>query len=59
MTAPKTLARFLAVPSEDDDSVQLTIEAEDGATFSVNATAEQVEDIIDTLDMLFGEDDED
>ncbi|MDX6806841.1 hypothetical protein [Terrihabitans rhizophilus] len=59
MTAPKTLARFLAVPSEDDDNVQLTIEAEDGSTFSVNATAEQVEDIIDTLDMLFGEDDED
>jgi hypothetical protein len=59
MSNPKTLARFLAVPSEEDDVVLLTIEAEDGTTFQINATAEQVEDIIDTLDMLFGEDDGD
>ena len=57
MADAKKLARFLAVPAEDDDMVQLTLEAEDGTTFAINASAEQVEDIIDTLDMLFGDDD--
>jgi hypothetical protein len=57
MTDAKKLARFLAVPGEDDDTVLLTLEAEDGTTYALNASAEQVEDIIDTLDMLFGDDD--
>lgn len=57
MPDAKKLARFLAVPNEDDDTVLLTLESEDGTTTTLTATAEQVEDIIDTLDMLFGEDD--
>ncbi|MGQ4275179.1 hypothetical protein [Terrihabitans sp. B22-R8] len=59
MPDAKNLARFLAVPADDeDDAVLLTIEAEDGTNVSFKASAEQVEDIIDTLDMLFGDDED-
>jgi hypothetical protein len=58
MAEDKKLARFLASPSEDDDTVKITIHAEDGTEFTVTASSEQVEDMIDTLDLLFAEDED-
>jgi hypothetical protein len=48
MAETKKLARLLAVAS--DDGAKLTIEAEDGETFEVDATFDQIELIADTLD---------
>jgi len=44
------------VPS--DDGAQLTIEAEDGTTFEVEGTFEQLEIMADTLDEILTENDD-
>jgi hypothetical protein len=56
MAQMKKLARFEAVPS--DDGAQLTIEAEDGTTFVVEGTFEQLEIMADTLDEILTENDD-
>jgi hypothetical protein len=56
MAQMKKLARFEAVPS--DDGAQLTIEAEDGTTFEVEGTFEQLEIMADTLDEILTENDD-
>ncbi|HEX2726994.1 MAG TPA: hypothetical protein VHN20_14340 [Beijerinckiaceae bacterium] len=48
MATMKKLARFAAEPS--DGGARLTIEAEDGATFEIEADFDQLEDLADTLD---------
>lgn len=50
MAQTKKLARLVAV--ENDDGALLTIEAEGGGTFEVEATFEQIEIIADTLDEI-------
>lgn len=56
MAQTKKLARLLAV--ENDDGATLTIEAEGGGTFEVEATFEQLEFIADTLDEILSANDD-
>ena len=56
MAQTKQLARFLAVQSKD--GARLTIEAEGGGSFEVEATFEQLEIIADTLDEILSANDE-
>jgi hypothetical protein len=56
MAQTKKLARILASPS--DDGALLTIEAEGGGTFEVEATFEQLELVADTLDEILSANDD-
>ena len=56
MADTKRLARFLAVPSAD--GARLTIEAEGGERFEVEASFEQLEDAADTLDDILSANDD-
>jgi hypothetical protein len=56
MAEMKKMARFLAVQTED--GARLTIEAEGGTTFEVEATFEQLEIVADTLDELLSANDD-
>jgi hypothetical protein len=56
MANTKRLTRFVAVPSQD--GARLTIEAEDGAIFEVDANFEQLEDLADTLDDILSANDD-
>ena len=49
MAETKKLARFMAV-SSDGETALLTIEAEGGERFELEATFEQLEEMADTLD---------
>lgn len=54
MRAPKKLARFLS--DEIHGEYHLTLEAEDGEVFRIRATQSQIEDLIQELDDLLGDD---
>lgn len=54
MRAPKKLARVLS--DEIHGEYHLTFEAEDGEVFRIRATQQQVEDLIQELDDLVGDD---
>ncbi|WP_132256113.1 hypothetical protein [Methylobacterium segetis] len=54
MAPIKRLARVLT--DEVHGEFRLTLEAEDGATFQVSATEQQIADLIDELDDLLGDD---
>ena len=54
MRAPKRLARVLS--DEIHGEYHLTFEAEDGEAFQVSATQQQIEDLIQELDELLGDD---
>jgi hypothetical protein len=56
MAQTKKLARFEAVPS--DDGATLTIETEDGVSFELEASFEQLEIMADTLDDILTENDD-
>ncbi len=56
MVDTKKLARFLAVPSTD--GARLTIEAESGERFEIEATFEQLEEAADTLDDILSANDD-
>ena len=54
MRAPRKLARVLS--DEIHGKYHLTFEAEDGEVFRISATQQQVEDLIQELDELLGDD---
>jgi hypothetical protein len=56
MAQTKKLARFEAAPS--DDGATLTIETEDGVSFELEASFEQLEIMADTLDDILTENDD-
>jgi hypothetical protein len=56
MTDTKRLARVVALPTQD--GARLTIEAEGGATFDVEADFDQLEALADTLDDILSANDD-
>ena len=56
MAETKKLAHFVAVAT--DGGARLTIAAEGGQTFEVEADFEQLEDIADSLDDILSENDD-
>lgn len=54
MRAPKRLSRVLS--DEVHGEFHLTFEAEDGEVFRISVTEKQVEDLIQELDDLLGDD---
>lgn len=56
MAQVKKLVRLLAV--ENEEGATLTIEAEGGGTFEVEATFEQLEIVADTLDEILSANDD-
>ena len=54
MRAPKKLARVLS--DEIRGEYHLTFEGEDGEVFRISATQQQIEDLIQELDELLGDD---